>query len=174
VIGGQLVASVITDNTTISAGVSMMRGTYDPEHHLPFSILGGHLVVRARDAFFRFEYLTRRTTMSLGEDPSARFRYGPGANGLFDPVFVKDGAYAEVEVPVTKRLTLLVREDGLRRRGNVVMTSEMRSDSAVIRHTAALAVVLWSALRLKMSYEYYDFSDFQDESVVHLGIAGPF
>ena len=53
-------------------------------------------------------------------------------------------------------------------------TSEMRSDSAVIRHTAGLAIALRSALRLKLSYEYYDFSDFEDESVVHLGIAGPF
>ena len=50
----------------------------------------------------------------------------------------------------------------------------MRSDSAVIRHTAGLAIAIRSALRLKLSYEYYDFSDFEDESVVHLGIAGPF
>jgi hypothetical protein len=31
--------------------------------------------------------------------------------------------------------------------------------------------VLRPSLRLKLSYEYYDFSDFEDESVVHVGIA---
>jgi hypothetical protein len=30
------------------------------------------------------------------------------------------------------------------------------------------------ALRLKLSGEVYDFSDFDDEKVIHLGIAGPF
>jgi hypothetical protein len=50
----------------------------------------------------------------------------------------------------------------------------MRSESEVIRHTVGLAIAIRSALRLKLSYEYYDFSDYADESVVHLGIAGPF
>jgi hypothetical protein len=62
----------------------------------------------------------------------------------------------------------------MRRRGNVVEGSAMRADSQIIRHTAGLAIAIRSALRLKLSYEYYDFSDFDDESVVHLGIAGPF
>jgi hypothetical protein len=54
------------------------------------------------------------------------------------------------------------------------MNSTMRSDSALMRHTAGAAIVLRQSLRLKLSYEYYDFSDFDDESVVHVGIAGPF
>jgi len=174
VLGGQVVASIVTSKLTWSAGVSMMRGTYDPEHHLPFSIWGAHMVLRAKEVYIRAEYLSRRTTMSLGEDPMARFKYGPGADGKFDPVMVKDGGYAELELPITSRITLLGREDFLRRRGNVVNTSELRSDSAILRHTAGLAVVVWSALRVKLSYEYYDFSDFEDESVIHLGIVGPF
>jgi hypothetical protein len=173
-LGGQLVASVITDNTTWSAGVSMMRGTYDPEHRLPFAIYGAHFVARISDVFLRAEYLTRHHEMSLGDSPMERFRYGPGTTGTFDPVVVKDGAYAELEVPVGNRLTLIAREDGLRRRGNVSANSMMRSDSALLRHTAAAAIVLRQQLRLKLSYEYYDFSDFDDESVVHVGIAGPF
>jgi hypothetical protein len=172
--GGQLSASIVTDNTTTSVGASMMRGTYDPDHQLPFAIYGAHAVIRIRDVFLRAEYLWRRTKMSLGEDPDARFRYAPGASGSFDPYFVKDGAYVEMEVPLGPRVTLIGREDGLRRRGNVLETSEMRADSAIIRHTAGLAIAIRSALRLKLSYEYYDFSDFEDESVVHVGIAGPF
>lgn len=174
VIGGQVVASVVMPSFTWSAGVSMMRGTYDPEHRLRFSMMGAHMVLRAKDVYLRLEYLSRRTKMSLGEDPMERFKYGPRADGTFDPWMVKDGGYAEIEVPVTSRLTLIGREDFLRRRGNVVKTSDLRSDSAILRHTAGVAVALWSALRLKLSYEYYDFSDFEDESVIHLGLVGPF
>jgi hypothetical protein len=174
VIGGQLVASVVTADTTWSAGVSMMRGTYDPEHRLPFAIYGAHFIARINDIFLRAEYLSRHHEMSLGENPMERFRYGPGTSGEFDPVVVKDGGYLELELPVGDRITLIGREDGLRRRGNVMMNSEMRSESALIRHTAGAAIVLRQSLRLKLSYEYYDFSDFDDESVVHLGIAGPF
>jgi hypothetical protein len=172
-IGGQLVASAITDNTTVSAGISVMRGTYDPDHHKRFSIAGAHAVLRARDIYFRLEYLTRRTEMSV-ENAAARFRYGPDASGVFDPFVIKDGGYAELEVPIMSRLTLVAREDGLRRRGNVLKGSVMSSNSRVIRHTAALAYELSPSLRLKLSYEYVDFSDYHDESVIHVGIAGPF
>ena len=174
VFGGQAVVSVITDDTTWSAGFSMMRGTYDPQHKQTFAIHAAHVVARVREVFIRAEYLTRKTEMSLGDDPSARFRYGPASTGRFDPYFVKDGGYAELEVPLTPRLTLLGREDFLRRRGNVTATSEMRSDSALVRHTAAAAFSLRQSLRLKLSYEYFDFSDYEDEAVVHAGIAGLF
>lgn len=171
--GGQFVATVITGNTTWSAGMSMMRGTYDPEARLAFQIYGAHFVARIGDLFFRLEGLTRRHEMSLGERPMERFRYAPGANG-WDPYVVKDGGYAELEIPVGDRVTLILREDGLRRRGNVTMNSPMRSDSALLRHTAGMAIALLQSLRLKLSYEYYDFSDFEDETVIHVGIAGPF
>jgi hypothetical protein len=174
VLGGQVVASVITDSTTWSAGVSMMRGTYDPQSRLTFAIWGAHFVARIKDIFLRAEVLTRRHEMSLGENPMERFRYGPGSDGKYDPYVVKDGGYAELEIPMGRRVALILREDGLRRRGNVAMNSEMRSESALIRHTVGTAIVLRQSLRLKLSYEYYDFSDFEDESVVHVGIAGPF
>lgn len=173
-VGGQVSASVLSANMTTSIGASVMRGTYDPDHKLPFAIYGAHAVVRIGDMFLRAEYLWRRTKMSLGDDPDARFRYAPSANGTYDPYFVKDGAYVELEVPLGPRVTAIWREDGMRRRGNVVEGSAMRADSQIIRHTAGLAIAIRSALRLKLSYEYYDFSDFDDESVVHLGIAGPF
>ena len=173
-LGGQVIASVVTDSTTWSGGISMMRGTYDPEHRLTFSIYAAHFVARIKDLFFRVEYLTRRHEMSLGENPTERFRYGPGMDGRWDPYVVKDGGYAELEIPLGDRLTVIAREDFLRRRGNVVKNSMMRSDSALVRHTAGLAIVLRQQLRLKLSYEYYDFSDFEDDTVVHVGIAGPF
>jgi hypothetical protein len=172
VFGGQLVLSFISDAAVVALGASAMRGTYDPDHHLPFAIHGGHMVVRVRDVFLRAEYLHRRTAMSLGEDPAARFKYAPGPDGTYDRWAVKDGGYVELEVPAGKRITFVLREDAMRRRGNVVQTSELRKDSAVLRHTVGTAVLLRGSLRLKLSYEYYDFSDFDDESVVHAGIAG--
>ena len=172
VLGGQLVTSLLFDSVTFAVGASMMRGTYDPQHELPFSLYGAHAVLRFHDVFLRAEYLRRRTRMSLGEDPEARFKYGPGADGDYDPFFVKDGAHVELEVPVAGRVTFVLREDGLRRRGNVVMTSDLRSDSAILRHTVGAAIAIRGSLRLKLSYEYYDFSDFSDETVIHTGIAG--
>lgn len=173
-VGGQLVATWLHGRTSLALGASAMRGTYDPEHRLPFALHGAHAVLRTGDVFVRAEYLQRQTTMSLGAEPAARFRYGPGSDGRFDPVFVKDGGYVELEVPVGSRLTLVAREDGLRRRGNVARDSSLRKVSAVLRHTAAIAVLLRSSLRLKLSAEYYDFSDFDSDVVIHAGIAGPF
>ncbi len=174
VLGGQAVISVLSGKLGFSLGASAMRGTYDPEHRLPFSMFGAHLILRLKDVFLRFEYLSRKTKMAMGDAPETEFKYGPGANGVYDPYFVKDGAYAELEVPLHQRLTLVLREDGLRRRGNVLNTSELRSDSALLRHTVGVAIGLGQSVRVKLSYELYDFSDFEDESVIHTGIAGPF
>jgi hypothetical protein len=150
-----------------------MAGRYDPERKLGFAIGGADLVVQIGTTFLRAEYLVRRTEMSLGDDPDSRFRYGPGEDGRYDRYVLKEGFYGEVEVPVGD-FELLGRYDGLRRRGNVAATSPLRSKSAILRSTAALAYRLPGGLRLKVSGEYYDFSDFDDEVAVHLGIAGSF
>lgn len=154
-----------------------MHGSYDPDAKLPFTILGAHLTFRFKDLFLRLEYLTRKTKMDVlaSEDEEAPvFKNAPRADGTYDPIMVKDGGYAELEVPLNQRLTLVLREDGLRRRGNIVTTSALRSDSALIRHTVGVAIGLGQSVRVKLSYERYDFSDFDDESVIHAGIAGPF
>jgi hypothetical protein len=177
VVGGQVVLSLVAGKISGSVGASTMRGTYDPEHRLPFSIIGVHTVLRYQDLFLRLEYLNRKTKMDVNasEDGEAPiFKNAPAANGRYDPFFVKDGGYAELEVPINKRLTAVFREDFLRRRGNIVATSALRSDSALVRHTAGVAIGLGQSVRLKLSYERYDFSDFEDESVIHAGIAGPF
>lgn len=177
VLGGQLAFNLIRGKLTTSVGVSTMRGTYDPDHRLPFSIIGAHLIMRYRDVFLRFEYLSRKTKMDIegnGTDPPPALKYGPNERGEFDPFFVKDGGYAELEFPLNRRLTAVFRDDFLRRRGNVVATSPLRSDSLLVRHTAGIAIGLGQSIRLKLSYERYDFSDFEDESVIHTGIAGPF
>ncbi len=172
-VGAHLAWTVVGDQAMVMLGASTMTGTYDPDNELDFTVVGAQAVIRVQGVFLRAEYLARRTEMSLGPDPAMRFRYGPGMDGTFDPYFLKEGFYTELEVPVG-RVDLVARWDGLRRRGNVVRTSELRSDTGLLRYTLGATFQIRDALRLKLSGEFYDFSDFEDESVMHLGIAGPF
>jgi hypothetical protein len=174
VLGGQVIVSYFSGKYSATLGASGMGGTYDPNHTLPFYIVGGHFVLRLNDFFFRVEYLNRETKMYVSSDPAEEFKYGPGPDGKYDPWFDKDGAYAELEIPLTRRLTGVLREDGMRRRGNVVVGSPLRSDSEVVRSTAGVAIAIGQSLRLKVSFERYAFTDFQSEDVIHVGIAGPF
>jgi hypothetical protein len=149
-----------------------MAGTYDPENKLHYQIAGADLVVQIARVFLRAEYLIRRTEMTLGPDPSLQFKYGPGKDGKYDPYFLKQGFYAELEVPLLDRVDAILRWDGLRRQGNVVRTSELRSDSALLRYTAGTSVRIRGATRIKLSGEFYDFSDFKDEIAIHLAVTG--
>jgi hypothetical protein len=173
-LGARLAATVgLGSSSSISLGASGMAGTYDPDNELFFVLVGGDFVLRLDRVFLRAEYLVRRTEMSLGDDPAMRFRYGPDAKGHFDDFSVKEGWYAELEVPVG-RFDLVGRWDGLRRRGNVLASSTLRSESILLRSTAAVSYRLHGALRLKFSGEIYDFSDFDDELAIHVGVAAPF
>ncbi len=172
-VGAHLATTISSTDASFTLGASAMTGTYDPDNQLEFQLVGAHAVLGVAGAFLRAEYLARRTEMAMGVRPEERFRYGPTMDGTFDPFSLKEGFYTELEVPAG-RLGFVLRWDGLRRRGNVLDTSELRSDSAVLRYTAATTFRIREALRLKLSVERYDFSDFEDELVLHLGIAGPF
>lgn len=173
-IGGRLAFTLgLGESSTASLGASGMYGTYDPDNKLHFMIGGADLVLRLETVFLRAEYLIRRTQFDLGTSPQTTFRYGPGSDGKYDDYFVKDGFYTELEFPVGK-FDFVARWDGLRRKGNVPISSPLRSESIVLRYTGALTYRIWQALRIKLSGEFYDFSDFPDEAVIHLGLAGPF
>ena len=156
----------------VTTGASGMAGHYDPSATLGFAIVGADAQLKVGGIFVRAEYLARWTQVALGDDPATRFKYGPTSGG-YASYFFKDGFDAEVEVPVG-RVQLLGRFDGLRRSGNVLANSSLRSRSAVLRYTLAASIRLVSSLRLKTSLERYDFSDFDDEVAAHLGLAGPF
>ncbi len=164
----------LSDDFSVALGLSGMAGHYDPQNELGYVLLGADLQLRFKRIYWRNEYLVRRTEMSLGDDPASRFKYGPGADGSFDRYSIKDGFYSELEAPVSDKVDLIARWDGMRRIGNVVVTSPLRSTSAILRYTAALAYRLDMGLRIKSSVEFYDFSDFEDEVAMHLGLAGPF
>ncbi len=173
-VGGRLAGNlVLGEGAALSGGLSGMAGHYDPDNRQSFVVAGADLVLELSRMFFRAEYLIRRTRMAMGDDPARRFRYGPAPDGSYDDFFLKDGFYAEVEVPAG-RVDLVARADGMRRIGNVLTTSPLRSESIVLRWTAALAYHLKKGLRIKTSVEVYDFSDFEDEVAIHLGLAGPF
>jgi hypothetical protein len=174
VVGGRVAATGrLARRAILTAGASGMAGHYDPAAKLGFAIAGGDATLQLGAMFLRTEYLARWTQFSITDDPLAHFKYGPGANGGYSDYSFKDGFDAEAEIPVG-RVTLIARWDGLRRQGNVLDTSTLRSRSAVLRYTAAAAIRLVSSLRLKTSIERYDFSDFPDEFALHLSLAGPF
>jgi hypothetical protein len=173
VVGAHLAWTFTDGEYSAMVGASGMTGSYDPDAELGFVLVGLQALFRFEGLFLRGEYLARRTEMALGADPASRFKYGPGMDGAFDPYQIKEGFYGELEVPAG-RFDLVLRADGMRRRGNVLEGSALRSDSAVLRYTAGATFLIREALRLKLSGERYDFSDFDDETVIHLGIAGPF
>jgi len=172
-VGARLALTLrLDDDSSFALGASGMAGHYDPQAKLAFWIAGADAVLQIDHVFLRAEYLLRRTQIALGDDPLARFKYGP-AGGRFDDHLLKDGFYAEAEAPVG-RVDLIARWDGLRRWGNVLATSELRENSILLRYTAAAAIRIASGVRIKASVEEYDFSDLPDELAVHLGVVGSF
>lgn len=164
----------ITLDILATIGGSAMYGTFDPENEQTYGVLGADLYLRIGRVDVRAEYLVRRTEMSLGTDPESRFRYGPGADGVYDDFFLKEGWYVETNVPVFGPVEVLARWDGLRRFGNVVDTSPLRSESAVMRYTAGFNVLVDRSLRFKFTGELYDFSDFDDEVSIQGAIVSVF
>ncbi len=157
--------------TTFTLGGSGMYGMYDPAAKLSYMIAGADFYARVKRFELRAEYLLRRTEMNLGEDPSSRFKFGPGRNGKFDRYALKDGFYVEALFPVLPRMELVGRFDGLRRFGNVLSASELSKNSQVLRYTVGTDISVGFGVRVKFDVEYYDFNDFHDELVGTLGVA---
>ena len=172
--GGRLALThTFGENILLTVGGSAMHGTYDPQRSLTYTILGADLVFRPGRTTVRAEYVFRRNEIALGDDPASKFRYGP-VDGRFDDFVIKDGFYVELDRPIAGPVELVARFDGLRRIGNVLESSRLRSESGVLRYTAGANVVLGRGLRIKTTGELYDFSDFEDEVVIHTSVAGSF
>ena len=173
--GGRAGATLsLGDSAVLSVGGSGMYGFYDPDRELDYSIVGADLVLRIGDFDLRAEYLVRRTSFALGSNPAQRFRFGPDSDGQFSDYFLIHGFYAEGSLRVIDELELILRADGLFRDGNVPRTSQLRSESAVLRYTAGLQVFIGDYVRLKLQGEFYDFSDFEDEVAIGTAIAAAF
>ena len=171
-VGGRLALTInFSDFVSGTLGASFIYGHYDPAGELEYHIAGADLFLRFDELVIRVEYLLRRTEFSVGSDPELRFRYE------FDPAnnfFIKDGFYAEAEYPFTEWLEVFYRIDGLRRVGNVPNSSALRSTSAILRNTLGVNLVIERGLRIKLSGEYWDFSDFEDDVAIHVGVTANF
>jgi hypothetical protein len=171
-LGGRVSLTLdLSDTSTLAAGVSGMMGHYDPARDLSFEIGGADLVLSFPAVILRAEYLVRRTEYSLGPDPAMKLKFVE--NGGYATHFLKQGFYAEAEVPIGK-LSAIARWDGLIRHGNVLAGSALDFDTYLLRYTAAVAYRLASGIRIKASVEYYDFKELDDELGLHLGVATAF
>jgi hypothetical protein len=175
-VGGRLAVTLdMSAFAVMTVGSSAMWGRSDPERKRSYTVVGLDAYLRLSDFELRGEYLIRRQQMAM-LDPDERFRYGPGDDGEYDDFFLKDGFYVEATgpVPMLDRLELVGRFDGLRRTGNVLANSPLRYRSAVLRYTAGINVVFDASVRLKLSGEFYDFTDFEDEVTCNAGVVAAF
>jgi hypothetical protein len=171
IVGARLAGTLEAEDFTLTTGASAMGGHYDPDRKLAFSIIGVDVVAKIEGVSVRGEYLLRHTQMDLGAMPAMNFK--PGPDGTFDDTFSKHGYYVETEVPVGP-VDLIARFDGLRRIGNVPLSSPLAYHASITRYTLAAAYRATANVRIKTSVEYYQFSDFQNELALHLGVATPF
>jgi hypothetical protein len=175
-VGGRLsLTARLGSVSDATIGGSGMWGTFDPDNKLHYLILGGDLTFRIQRTNLRLEYLLRRTEFDA-TDPT-RFKYQVPAQG--GDFFIKHGAYVELEQPVSGRVDLIGRVDGLYRVGNLLAASPLSARSAVIRYTAGTAITIDRGFRLKLSAEMWSFSDRgvegrHDEMSFHTGLVGSF
>lgn len=155
-VGGRAALTLKLGPTSdLTIGGSGMHGTFDPGNKLTYTIVGADLAIRINRTNIRAEWLARKQEFDVS-DPTI-FRYGvPRTGGDF---FVKHGGYIEIEQPLTPKVDLLARVDGLYRKGNVVVTSPLRRQSAVSRLTLGMSFLLAPGYRVKVSGEIWDFSD---------------
>ncbi len=173
-LGGRLAVTIdLSAFAMMTIGSSAMWGSQDPERLRKYMIVGFDAYLRIADFELRGEYLIRRTQMAM-QDADSRFRYGPVDGEAYDDYFLKDGFYVEAMMPVFDRLELVGRFDGLRRTGNVLVNSPLRYRSAILRYTAGFNIVFDASVRLKLSAELYDFSDFEDDVVANAGVVAAF
>jgi hypothetical protein len=175
-IGGRLAGGIDLDSEghSLTLGSSVMAGHYDPDRKLGFFIAGADLVTNLDGVTLRAEYLVRRTDVAIGDDPAARWKFGPMANNKYDNHFYKHGFYGEAEVPIGASVDAFARFDGMLRYGNVLAQSPLSSHARVLRYTLGAAYRISANIRLKTSVEYYQFSDFANDLALHVGVATPF
>ena len=165
----------LSARSDLTLGASGMGGTFDPANQLTYVIAGADVSLRLGQTNLRAEWLVRREQFAT-DDPT-RFRYAiPAQGGDF---FVKHGAYLELEQPIVRALDLVVRVDGMYRKGNVLVGSMLDKESAVGRLTFGLGYLVERHLRLKASTELWQFTDAGPTGSVrevsfHLGAVGTF
>ncbi len=161
----------------LTVGGSALYGPYDNNGQLDYTVFGADTWLRLGRTNIRGEYLVRRTEMAP-DNPMMRFAE-PVTTGPGVPVpQTRDGWYVEVEQPLRRNLDLILRWDGLRRRGNVPVVSSVTSDAGVSRWTLGAHVTLERGYRLKASVQHYSWwglrSGVTQDWGFHLGAVATF
>jgi len=170
--GGRLTLSYASDAGAVlgdtSFGGSYTAGRYDRDARLGYEAWGADATFRLWKFILRGEYARRRTDL----DPAATGY--PFA--LVDAFFVKEGFYGELEHPLGKYLNIVYRYEELARRGTPLpgAPAEMSVDSRFVRYTGGVVVTPAQSLFVKLSWEYWDTSDFGKFQTYHAGIGGAF
>jgi hypothetical protein len=146
----------------VTLGASAMYGTYDRNNDFTYAIVGGDLSFRVQRTTLRMEYLARRTEFDTS-DPNG-FAFAPIGN---KDSFTKQGAYVELEQPLSSSVDLLLRADGLYRIGNFIQPATDEEDeevplsrrSYIVRYTVGGSYVFERGFRVKLSTELWQFSD---------------
>jgi hypothetical protein len=170
--GGRLaVTQKLGALSDFTLGASGMYGTYDPNNRFAYAIFGGDLALRIYRTNIRFEYLARRTEF----DASDPVLLGLPETQTAKDVFFKHGAYAEVELPLASSVDLLARVDGLYRVGNFPKDpneddTPLALRSWILRYTLGASYAFERAFRVKLSTEYWKFSDEDDGRTDRVGM----
>jgi hypothetical protein len=145
-----------------------MWGHYDDDDELTYLLGGLDLYTRVQKVNLRGEVMFRRT--EIPDTP------GELSGSTLQDLFVqRDGFYVELDGPLFDRFEWLVRFDGFRRDGAVPIVSSLDStDSRILRYTGGINVIPLTGIKLKLSYEYWHFTDFPAAQVVHSGLVGTF
>jgi hypothetical protein len=164
----------------VTLGASGMYGTYDGKNDLAYWIVGGDFVLRIHRTSLRMEYLARRTEIDTS-DPS---RLALPVNVPGNDAFIKHGAYVELEQPLSRRVDLLGRVDGMYRVGNFAGPTgdealPLKRRSSVVRYTVGAYYAFEHGFRMKLSTELWHWSDEDDdgraiEVGLHIAFVGTF
>jgi hypothetical protein len=175
-VGGRIGATLrLASSSDLTLGMSGQYGHFDSSRKMSYSIVGSDLSLRIGRTDLRFEYLLRRQQFDA-QNPAA-LRYDVvGPRGNF---FVKQGAYAELSVPVSADIELVGRADAMYRVGNLPTLSPLSVQSTVTRYTLGTMFALSAGVRAKLSAELWDFSDAdiegrQTELSWHAAIVGTY
>jgi len=143
-------------------GGSAMYGTYDINNDYAYGILGGELTVRIKRTALRMEYLVRRTEFDSSNPDGFAFPVTRAKDS-----FLKHGAYIELEQPLSPSVDLIARVDGLYRIGNFLTEEDelvpLARKSSIVRYTLGGSYAFERGFRLKVSTEFWQFSD-KDEN----------
>lgn len=180
-VGGRVgLTARLADRVDLTVGGSVIWGAYDTRARMAYTIVGADLYLRAGRTNVRAEYLIRRTDMYAADQE--RFEYALQAlpdGSLPERTFqTRDGWYVEVEQPILRNLDVILRWDGLRRRGNTAPGSVVDFDAGVSRWTLGAQYAVERGYRLKASVQHYSWWGFRNgvdqDWAFHLGAVATF